>query len=525
MSGVQCQLPSMVRFGDQLKKALIFIHRWMGVAFCLLFLLWFTSGMAMMYWDYPSVSEADRLSRSPVLQVSGIRLSPQEAFARLGETDPAPSRVQIVTFDARPAYRFTLGHTSLIVYADDGRQQLRFPPEMTLRIASAWTGQSPDAATVEENRQEDQWTVSPQFRALRPLRKYSWPDGEQVYVSTVNGDVVQYTTRASRLGAYFGPIPHWLYFTPLRKHGEQWSQLVIWASGLGTIVAILGITVGVWMYSPSRRYLYAGVPSGIPYVGQKRWHLILGLSFGVFACTWAFSGMLSMEPFPRLQEGGSDETDSRLAAALRGAAPRLEAFAAKSPQEAVIQIGFDFQAKEIELSSFAGEPFYLATGVLNRTIIIPLHGKSSAQFSAEEIVEVLRRAARPATLTQVRLVTEYETYYLDRHNRLPLPTIFVQLNDNQRSSYYVDPKTARIVKGYNSSSRRNRWLYHGLHSMNLPWLYKHRPVWDILVLSLMLGGTSLCVTSLILSCRVLDRKVAVRRPNRNGSQSVSARRA
>ncbi len=72
----------------------------------------------------------------------------------------------------------------------------------------------------------------------------------------MTGGVVQYTTRASRLGAYLGPIPHWLYFTALRKHGEQWSQVVIWASGLGTIVAILGITVGVWMYSPSKRYIY-----------------------------------------------------------------------------------------------------------------------------------------------------------------------------------------------------------------------------------------------------------------------------
>ena len=31
--------------------------------------------------------------------------------------------------------------------------------------------------------------------------------------------------------------------------------------------------------------------------------------------------------------------------------------------------------------------------------------------------------------------------------------------------------------------------------MDLPFLYKHRPAWDLLVLALMLGGTSLCVTS------------------------------
>ena len=97
---------------------------------------------------------------------------------------------------------------------------------------------------------------------------------------------------------------------------------------------------------------------------------------------------------------------------------------------------------------------------------------------------------------------------MDRRNRLPLPVIFVQLNDKESSSYYVDPKTARIVQSYNSYSRRNRWLYHGLHSIDLPWLYKHRPAWDIVVLALMLGGTSLCITSLILAWRVLRRKMA-----------------
>ena len=61
----------------------------------------------------------------------------------------------------------------------------------------------------------------------------------------------------------------------------------------------LGIIVGVWMYSPSKKYRNAGSPTSIPYRGQKRWHTIFGLVFGLGAATWAFSGMLSMDPFPR----------------------------------------------------------------------------------------------------------------------------------------------------------------------------------------------------------------------------------
>jgi hypothetical protein len=139
------------------------------------------------------------------------------------------------------------------------------------------------------------------------------------------------------------------------------------------------------------------------------------------------------------------------------------------------------------------------------TRVISLHGDAAAEFDRAKIIESLRAAALPAELSQIRTVNEYESYYLDRHNRLPLPVLFVQLNDSERSICYVDPRTARIVRSYNRNSRWNRWLYHGLHSIDLPWLYKHRPAWDIMVLSLLIGGGSLCVTSLFLAWRVLGR--------------------
>jgi hypothetical protein len=50
--------------------------------------------------------------------------------------------------------------------------------------------------------------------------------------------------------------------------------------------------------------------------------------------------------------------------------------------------------------------------------------------------------------------------------------------------------------------------YHGLHSLDFPWLYNYRPAWDIVVMTFMLGGTALCVTSLVLAWRVLGRKLA-----------------
>src|SRR4029077_15428353 len=106
-------------------------------------------------------------------------------------------------------------------------------------------------------------------------------------------------------GAYAGAIPHRLYFTPLRKNGPLWSKIVIWSSGIGAVASLLGVVIGVWMYSASKRYRYDGAPTSIPYRGQKRLHTIFGLIFGVAAATWAFSGMLSMDQFPQPTGGQS----------------------------------------------------------------------------------------------------------------------------------------------------------------------------------------------------------------------------
>jgi hypothetical protein len=47
------------------------------------------------------------------------------------------------------------------------------------------------------------------------------------------------------------------------------------------------------------------------------------------------------------------------------------------------------------------------------------------------------------------------------------------------------------VGSYNTRAWTTRWLYRGLHSLDFPWLYNHRPAWDIVVITLMLAGAAL----------------------------------
>jgi hypothetical protein len=495
----------------KLKKFAIVCHRWMGVAFCLLFSWWFLSGIFMMYWDYPDVSRADRLARAQSLEVSKIHLSAQQAWLALREKSE-PSSVDLAMFDSRPVYRFSSGNGSPVVFADDGSRQQDFPDDLLLRLAAAWTRQPAAGAKREEIATSDQWTIA--VRESLPLYKYSFPDGQQVYLSPGSGEIVQYTTTATRVGAYLGPIPHWLYFTPLRLHEELWTNLVIYASLLATLAAMLGLIVGVWMYSPRKKYQFQGEATSVPYHGNKRLHMILGLFFGIVTCTWAFSGMLSMDP-PFLSENpaqtrSGESAPARIQIALHPAPFHLVSYEGKTPQQALAQLsGLD--VKELEFTSFDGQAVYVASIGARGIRIVPVVGEVKAGFDQDRIFEMVERAAQPVATTEKKVMTEYDAYYLDRHHTRPLPVLFVRLNDPEHSQLYIDPRTGRTLEQHtDDDSFVTRWLYHGLHSLDFPWLYNHRPAWDIVVLTLMLGGLSLCVTSVMIGWQVLRRKLGPR---------------
>ena len=95
----------MVRPAALLKRSLIFVHRWIGVALSVMFLLWFASGIVMMYWSFPEVTAEDRVTRLPTLDPARINLSPTVAMAALGREEP-PAQVRLSSFDGRPVYRF-----------------------------------------------------------------------------------------------------------------------------------------------------------------------------------------------------------------------------------------------------------------------------------------------------------------------------------------------------------------------------------------------------------------------------------
>jgi hypothetical protein len=486
-----------------IRKWTMRVHRWMGVVFCVLFLSWFLSGFVMMYRGFPYVDPGDRLSRALPLDPARILVTPERALAAAA-VSASPSQIRLNNLDGRPVYRFAFGRRQVLVFADDGQRIDAIPQEMALRIASAWTGFSLRATSPQGLIVNDYpWTFYSTVRPFGPFWKFSFPNREEVYVSQSTGEVVQDTTRASRIGAYFGAIPHWLYFAWLQSNPSLWAQVVIWLAGAGAVTSFLGLVAGVWLYSPSKRYRFRGARSSIPFAGLKHWHVVLGLIFGIVTCSWVFSGLLSMGPFSFL----NDRALPDLERALRPDRVDIARFAVKDPREANAEVQ-GLQVKELEFTLFGQVPFYLVTQTSRESRIVPVSGDCQDAFKIQQIIAAVKQAEAPVGIAATHLVTAYEPYYVDRENHLPLPVLYVQLNDAGNSVFYIDPRTGTVVQSYGTRSRWNRWLYHGLHSIDLPWLYSHRPAWDIVVILLLLGGTSLSITSLSIAWTLLRRKFA-----------------
>src|SRR5262249_41660180 len=65
------------------RKLLVLVHRYLGTALCLLFFMWFLTGIGMIYSrGMPRLTAQARLARLPVLDMERIRLSPPEAVQR-----------------------------------------------------------------------------------------------------------------------------------------------------------------------------------------------------------------------------------------------------------------------------------------------------------------------------------------------------------------------------------------------------------------------------------------------------------
>jgi hypothetical protein len=297
-------------------------------------------------------------------------------------------------------------------------------------------------------------------------------------------------------------IPHWLYLTPLRRHGPLWSRSVITLSLAGCVLAASGLIAGIWQAVRAGRATGARLAS--PYTGLMRWHHYAGLAFGLFTFTWVASGLLSLDPFPR---HSSTEPTREQGAAVAGGPIRLDELTLerlRAAGESLAAAG-SMTVKRLELVRFRSQQYLIAHGVSRRdhervesalvSVLDPERG-AFARFGDDEVIAAAR-AAMPATpLIDAMSLESYDSYYYDIDGTAPLPMVRARFGDAARTWLYLDPSVGAIVRREDRSSRLNRWLYHGLHSFDFPFFAGRRVLRDVVVVLLSAGGLLVAFTSM-----------------------------
>ncbi len=486
-------------------RAILILHRWLGVVIGALMTVWCLTGFVMMYVDYPRLMPAEQLRGLAPLQLPAA-----QTLARIDLPADTPlSSVKLEGMAGKPVLRLTPA-------IDPGRkiaQMLATGEGFDLSTGEALAGLSAgDIRSVAVTFGQrsgirgapasvgvtgiDQWTVQT-FRRNQPLYRvdYADPAATTIYVSGKSGEVVQQTTRFERFWGWLGAVPHWLYPTILRQNGEAWSQVVIYTSLIGCFLTATGLWVGI---ARLRRRKDGRI--GSPYKGLWWWHHVFGLFFGVLTLTWVASGLFSMNPWGFLDSMAGFAERQQLAGKMdwgqvRDAIGKLD----KLPADTV----------RIESAPLGGRIFVTAVTSSGAITRFDAAGQP-APLERAELAEALRSG--PAVASLAKLDAE-DAYYYTHKFPMKLPVWRAILADPQATRLYIDPDSGSLIRAFDGNGRAFRWLQDGLHSLDFPVL-RSRPLWDLILLPLLAAVTLVCGTGTWMGFRKLIRDVRMFRRRR-----------
>ncbi|QEE39545.1 MULTISPECIES: PepSY domain-containing protein [unclassified Methylobacterium] len=481
------------RVGKAARRGLLLFHRWAGIATALFFAMWIGSGLVMLYVPFPALTAAERLARLAPIVWETVAVPPDAALAA-GDLAGVPAAFALEMRGDEPVYRITGRDGGRATVS--GRTGARLGPvgaEAALRLAA---GDRPDARVDPVER--DQWTVTARYDPLRPFHKvvFDDPEGTELYVSAVTGEIALDTTRFERAWNWLGSVPHWIYLTPLRARAELWRTVLLWLSGFAALGAVSGLVVGIWRLRLRRRYAHGAVT---PYRGLARWHHLFGLAGGLGLGAFILSGWISMNP-------NSWFASSAPPTALRSAY-------AGTPGPLGLDVGrlrdlAGPDTRSLRFTTVGGRWWVVAEAADGPRAVAPDGGPGP---DATALAAAAADAIPMGHLRAAGLLGAYDAYWYPHGvDPRPLPVLRLRFDDPDATWLHIDPRDGTILQRLDRSGRINRWLFDAPHRLDFPFLSGRAALRDAAQWLLNLLAAGIAVTGIVAGWRRLGRTVSTR---------------
>ncbi len=510
-----------------MKRIIYLVHRWLGIILCLFMAMWFFSGVVMMYVGfYPRLTPAERLMALPPLNIEQC-CAPLTDILSAAERKDQPKDIRLTTVAGQTRFILNYGKKDLVAVDAVSAKRIDVVNQSdALAAAKAFMPATPaHYDTLLED--EDAWTHSKGLDAQRPLHRIQMADTAStvLYVSGKTGEVARDVTAVESTWGWVGGWIHLLY--PFRGGAvdKHWADIVIYISIVATILTLLGMFVGIWRWRFSGKFKTgARTPYREPWM---RWHHIVGIVFGVTALTFIFSGLMSMNPF-KVLDSGAPKQERRLA---NRNDIHTELFATTTQQALKKFTQSAWTPAELEWRMVDGEAYYLAYNSHGGTLLLAA-GKEHATaqpvdaFSIEKMQAIGTAIMASSKVKEATVLRDFDFYYYNREphsmggNGKTLPILRLKFDDAYNTWIQLDPRTGAVINQTDSRRRLGRWLFSLLHNWDWLPLMERRPLWDIWMIVLSLGGFVMSITGVVIGWRRLRIKSA-QVGNKRASKLVS----
>jgi hypothetical protein len=165
-------------------------------------------------------------------------------------------------------------------------------------------------------------------------------------------------------------------------------------------------------------------------------------------------------------------------------------------------------AKLIEFDRIQGDPYYIVAGDGSEPLLVAADPFSVREepFPLDSLITRARVGNPDFSIVESQMLSEVDSYYYARDPVPPLPVLRVKYGDPDETWFYIDPQMSQVVARYTRRDRLVRWLYNGFHSLDFSFWYYNRPLWDVGVILLSLGGIASSGIGLFIGIKRLIRK-------------------